>query len=312
MELKTKFKNLKTLDLNKLFITLCIVNEYKRDRISHYNLKFVNIEPKLEIRLRNILVRKIEISNTFEEYGFDCPEPEEDLVRTIDYQSTDFYKIFEKLKAITPEENCIKTEEELLKATSYMIVLQTIDEIQLVGFKRLPENWKTKKAKGLISLLFKEARFEDLEDDKVFTISNNVDFIYYDEVLFILSKKEFEAGLNFREGMLAKAELLYQDLEDNNLFINLDVLKNKVGNNQRYLKKIATIKNLGYYQNQTFLQNFKILNDSKGWGIEFQNGQIIITEEKLDNILTILQNKRLHSELTNEDFDVDNAKEVVV
>jgi len=46
----------------------------------------------------------------------------------------------------------------------------------------------------------------------------------------------------------------------------------------------------------------------RNWGIEFQEGQIVITEETLDAVLTLLQNKRLHSELTDETFDVDSAK----
>jgi len=34
----------------------------------------------------------------------------------------------------------------------------------------------------------------------------------------------------------------------------------------------------------------------------------VVTEEHLDAILTFLQNKRLHSELTDESFDVDSMK----
>ena len=44
------------------------------------------------------------------------------------------------------------------------------------------------------------------------------------------------------------------------------------------------------------------------WNVNFQNGQIVFTDETLDDILTLLQNKRLHSELTDEDFDVESAK----
>ena len=43
----------------------------------------------------------------------------------------------------------------------------------------------------------------------------------------------------------------------------------------------------------------------KGWNIQFQNGQVVFTDDTLDTILSILQNKRLHSEFTDEDFDVD-------
>ncbi|PZQ83534.1 MAG: DUF4868 domain-containing protein, partial [Flavobacterium johnsoniae] len=135
-----------------------------------------------------------------------------------------------------------------------------------------------------------------------------VDLIYFNEALFILSKKNFESGLNFRNGMLAKADELYQEVREINLFVNIEILTNRVGNNQRYLRKIATIKNLGYYQNNDYLQRLRLISQQRNWGIEFQEGQIVITEETLDAVLTLLQNKRLHSELTDETFDVDSAK----
>lgn len=90
--------------------------------------------------------------------------------------------------------------------------------------------------------------------------------------------------------------------------VSIDILKNRVGNNQRYLRKIATIKNLGYYKDQSYLAKFKVVNESKNWGIEFDKGQIVITDDTLDDVLTVLQNKRLYSELSEEDFDVESVK----
>ena len=60
--------------------------------------------------------------------------------------------------------------------------------------------------------------------------------------------------------------------------------------------------------NPIFLQRLQQVSALKGWNINFENGQIVFTEETLDDILTLLQNKRLHSELTDEDFDVESAK----
>lgn len=307
--IKNKLKSLKELNLDKSYVSLAIVQEYKRARVSHYIIKYVQVDKKLENRLRKIVLKKIEVSNNVEEYSFDCPEPEEDQIRAIESEHTDFEKIIELLETLNPEEDIIKNVEELIKANSYMIILRDDEGIKVVAFKRLPENWKMKKSKGFIPLLYKENMFVDLEEDNVFSISNSVDFMFYDGLLFILSKKEFETGLNFREGMIAKAEEFYTEVEKQKLFVNIDILTKKVGNNQRYLRKIATIKKLGYYKDQQFLNRFKDVNDVKHWGVTFQDdGQIVISEEKLEDILTILQNKRLHSDLTEEDFDVESVK----
>ncbi len=310
MSIQAKFQALKDLDFTSCTVSLAVVREYKRDRVSHYIVRYVPTDEKLETRLRSIMLRKINSANAFEEYTYDCPEPEEDLVRTLEYESTDFFRIIESLSELNPEENIIESVEELVMSKSYLIVLRNEEGIQVVGFKRLPENWKMKKNKGLIPLLFRENRFEDLEDENVFSISNSVDFIYYNEFLFILSKKDFETGLNFRKGMMAKAEVFYEEVKKTELFVNMEVLTNRVGNNQRYLRKIATVKNLGYYRDQQFLQRFRQVSERKDWGVQFENGQIVITEETLDTVLAVLQNKRLHSELTVEDFDVEHAKSI--
>lgn len=312
MPLRTKFRNLKRLNLQNTEVSLAIVKEYKRNRVSQYEVNYVQINPRLETRLRNIIIRKIEAANTFETYTYDCPEPEEDEVRAINSDETDFFRILEQLQALNPEEDIIEDIDELVKAKAYLIILRNDEGIQTVGFKTLPENWKMKRDRGLIPLLYRENRFEDLEEENVFSISSFVDLIYFDEALFILSRKNFESGLNFRDGMIARANELYQEVQETNLFVNMEILTNRVGNNQRYLRKIATIKNLGYYQDANYLLRLRAISEQRNWGIQFQDGQIVITEEHLDAILTLLQNKRLHSELTDETFDVDSAKRLEV
>jgi hypothetical protein len=312
MPLRTKFRNLKRLNLQNTEVSLAIVKEYKRNRVSQYEVNYVQINPRLETRLRNIIIRKVEAANTFETYTYDCPEPEEDEVRAINSDETDFFRILEQLQALNPEEDIIEDIDELVKAKAYLIILRNDEGIQTVGFKTLPENWKMKRDRGLIPLLYRENRFEDLEEENVFSISSFVDLIYFDEALFILSRKNFESGLNFRDGMIAKADELYQEVQEANLFVNMEILTNRVGNNQRYLRKMATIKNLGYYQDANYLLRLRAISEQRNWGIQFQDGQIVITEEHLDAILTLLQNKRLHSELTDETFDVDSAKRLEV
>jgi len=308
MTIRQKFNRLKGVNFAASTVSLAIVKEYKRQRISHYSVKYVPIDVNLENRLRSIMIARVNQSNSIEEYSFDCPEPETDQVRTISSEETDFNNITEALNDLNPEEDIIENVEELVKAKSYLIILRIDTEIKLIGFKKMPENWKMRKNKGLIPLLYRENRFEDLEEENVFSISGTIDFMFFEEVIFILSKKAFETGLNFREGMISKANEFYDEVRESNLFVNINILSEKVGDNQRYLRKIATIKNLGYYRDQSFLRRFQEVNGIKNWGIEFQEEQIVISEEKLDAILTILQNKRLHSDLTEEDFDVESVR----
>lgn len=306
MSHRAALNNLKDLNINNYQVSLAILKEYKVNRISQYRIKYVPIDENLEVRLRDIVTRKINNSNTVVEYTYDSPEPEEDQVSSIDSNQTDFYRIFEQLVDLNPEEDIIEDVEELVQgAKAYLIILRGGDGIEVVGFKTIPENWKMKKNKGLIPLLYHDNRFVDLEDENVFSIANSLDLIYYDETLFVLSKKDFEQGLNFRDGMIAHADEMYAEAVQLNVFVNIEILTSRVGNNQRYLRKIATIRNLGHYRNPSFLERLREVSLEKNWDIVFQNGQIVLTEATLDTVLSLLQNKRLHSEITLEDFDVD-------
>lgn len=303
-----KFTALKSLPLQEFTCQLAIIHEYKRNRESVYKVKYVKIDSPLQRRLRNVLVKKIDASNTFEPYEFDSPDVEEDQVRSMSYESTDFYRIYEQLKELDQEIDTVKELDEILNTKSYLIVLRNTIGIQLVGFKVLPENWKLKRKKGLIPLLFREEMFEDLQKVDIFNISKELDFIYYDEFLFILSTKNFEKGLNFRNGMMSKADDFYDEVQEMKLFVNLEILKSKVGNNLRYLRKLATIRNLGYYKDDKFLKRLRKISTKRDWNIEFNKSQIVFTEDNLDDVLTLLQNKRLHSEITDETFDVESVK----
>lgn len=125
-------RTLKDLNLTRASVSLAIIKEYKRNRDSHYNLQYVPIDQKLERRLRNIIIGHINRSNTVEEYSYDCPEPEEDLVRSINHDETDFYGIFDQLGDLNPEEDIIEDMDDLLKAKAYIIVLRNRSGIQVV------------------------------------------------------------------------------------------------------------------------------------------------------------------------------------
>lgn len=301
-------ENLKRIDLSTLYVSLAIVKEYKAKGESRYNVKYVQTNDPLKNKLRNIIKSKIENSNSVEEYNFDCPEPEGDHVRSINYEETNFSKIYEQLKDLNPEEDIIQNVDELVKAKAYLIILRNDDGIQIVGFKTIPENWKMRRSKGLIPLLYNQNEFQDLDDDNIFSISGTLDLIFYNELLFILSKKSFEYGLNFREGMISKANDFYVEVSNLGTFENLEALTTRVGNNQRYLRKIAMINNLGHFRDMNFIQRIIDLNDTKGWNISIQDDRIVFSEESIDVILTLLQNKRLYSEITEQNFDVDSAK----
>ncbi|MDH6056130.1 Kiwa anti-phage protein KwaB-like domain-containing protein [Umezakia ovalisporum] len=310
--LKLKFRELKNASRLELSAQLVMVKySTNRDRTRTYSLKYVPTTEKLEKRLKSVVLKKVEESNDYQDYSLDSLEPEEDGILGLDYSETDFFAIFKQLQTIDPETDVITGVEELELSKSYLIVLRNIDGIQLVGYKALPENWKIKGKKNLLSLLFKDNQFTDVEEGQIFSISKTVDSIYFQETMFILSKKDFERGLNFREGMKANTQNFYNEVQDIGLFVNLNLLSQKVGDNLRLMRKVAQVRNLGHYKNQHFLSKLQAYCGSPGWeDLCFNGGQIVLDDSNIEGVLNALADKRLLSELTQTHYEVDSAKKL--
>jgi hypothetical protein len=78
----------------------------------------------------------------------------------------------------------------------------------------------------------------------------------------------------------------------------------------KYLRKLSQIKKNGYYKFPNYIANLKIVNKQEKWGLRIENDKIIVEEDKIDLILTVLNNGRLKSLVTFETFDVDTKKKV--
>ena len=72
----------------------------------------------------------------------------------------------------------------------------------------------------------------------------------------------------------------------------------------KYLRKISMIKNNGYYKNKDFMARLTQANKTEKWGLTIVNNKIVLTEENFNDVLTVLNNDRLKSPITEETFDV--------
>ena len=303
-------KVLKATNFSRARVSLVVLEKYISQRVAHYRLKNVQTNDPLKTRLHQIVLDKIEATGHTRKYTVDAQEPDEDEACLISVADTDFEGIYEQLLDMNPEEDRVENAEELASAKAYMIVLTMSNDQRVIGLRKIPESWKLKSERGLIQVLFRENRFEDLTEGNVFSISNTVDMLFFNDRLFIYSLKAFENLLNFRDAMIATAQSLYDEAQELEVFTNVDMLQERVTNNRRYLRKISVIQTLGYFRDPAFIQRLKAVNIAKGWNIQFENDQITFTEETIDTILTVLQDKRLHSELTDQDFDVPSGTKV--
>lgn len=310
MNKAAQLKEINTIDFSRTIVQLAVVYYYFQDRHHKYALKFVRTEDKVDRKLNDIVKRVSSSATKVESYDYESQELEEGEMQIISAGQTSFPDLLQVINDSDSENDVAETEDDLTKAKGYAIIIRKSEAIVAIGYKILPENWKLKKKRGLIPLLFHEQEFKDLEDKPVFSISPSVDFLFFNDNIYIVSKKNFEIALNFRLGMLKKAEEFYTQLNSMHLVDDIQAIKELIGDNMRFLRKIASIQKNRHYQNTEFMANLKKVNEKRKWGLEFQGEKVIIKAENISVILTVLNNKRLLSEITQETFDVEFAKPV--
>lgn len=305
MPFAEQLETLKEIDVQNLEVSLAIVNEYKTLGHSHYPIRYVQTTANLRSRLSAMLVDQLRHVHITREYTFDCSDADQDEFLAIGIEETDFLGIRNAIEPGLPAENYIQAKEELFNAKAYMVIYRNDGELRLITYTLIPENWKMRQQKRLLSITWNNEAFDQLDNQDIFSIAQNVDLICFTDAVFMSSKKRFEQALNFRERVVAEVNNFYQEANRLGLFTNEQLLSTRIGRNQRYLRKINVIQNLGHYRDPNFLAQLKIISEDQGWNIQFDGTQIILQENNIDEVLLLLQHKRLNSPITNRYYDIE-------
>jgi hypothetical protein len=298
---------LKRTDFSAANTTLWLIKKRLRHSQAEYRVARVRSAESLNEKLRETVIRVIAGANELRDYEPQTADLDDAwLVHDID--GTDFGRIAEQI-ALGVDAEVVHSEDELTNTTGYVVLLEAGDE-ELFGYQKTPDNWNLKKVRGFYHAVFKREQMVDLDEDAVFRISRSFDFFAFGDKLFILNKKNFESGLNFRAGMEATRDRLYADLGSANLFSDLEPLKRRCGSNMTYLRKLTKIERNGYYRDPQFIENLLKVSRKEGWGIQITDRKIVLTDETVETVLTVLNNDRLTSPINSEKFDVTIKKKI--
>ncbi len=308
-DIQKKIAHLRKIDFKDWTINLWLVKRNLAKEIAHYSVLRLEIDNKLQKKFKKNLAERIQGKNyVLEEYDFLTADQDNQLF-TIDSSETDFTKI---QAAIDKGLNNHKAEkyEDILDSWAFVVKLEYDGDV-VYGVRKVNKFTNATKMAKLSFFLFDNHQLIDLEDKKVFTLDTNIDFFVYDNTTFITNKKEFESVLNFRFGMENNRDCVLKDFEEQAIFTDIEAIKKTVGSNIRLLRKISAVQKSGYYKNHDFMSNLIKINNEKNWGLSLLENQIVVTEENVELILTLLNNSRLESPINNEQFDASVKKKVL-
>ncbi len=308
MEKESKIlKCLKTLDFTDADITFYVVTRILKNKVAKYSLLFVETDSALKEKVCSFAKNKIENANTISKYDFVTADNDTDFLE-LDYEETD-YKIIQNLFD-SDDKKTLKNIDEFQNTWVYIVLFQIGDD-KLYTIRKLPENWDVKKKTQLTNVIFKNHVLATLKSNEpVFKIDSQIDFFAFNGKLLILNKKNFEAAMNFRTGMLKNKSEIIEEFRNENLFSNIDDFETLIGENIHYLRKLSQIKNDNYYKDIKFVEKFSTIIKNNKLTVKIENNKIIAEKETLEQIFHLLDNDYMKSQNDGNRFLVDVKKKI--
>lgn len=209
-----------------------------------------------------------------------------------------------------PLEEClVKNVKQLNNAAGYVLRLRHGESV-IYCVKKANADWATRKQKGMMNIFFTEAGL-DIMDSPSFSISRSFDFIVVGGSVLMASKAAFESLLSHKDTY----EEAYAELKQEQGFAaaiaDFAVFDAFIGRNATHLRRMAVIRARGYYQNPNYMARLREINGLRNWGIQFDaEGRIMATQETMSDILHVLLDHRLRSELSDNQYDVPSTTPV--
>lgn len=220
-------------------------------------------------------------------------------------------KNFSRLKALVdrPElENKIRSEKDLKGAKGYVVKFQGSNTIYAV--RRAAPSWRPIHRKTFINAIFQNGELSALPEES-FTFDSRFDFYCINDSIFIVSKSSYESLMSDKSVYKKSFEDLLKSPEFSSLFTDLGPIKDYVGTNPIQLRRMVTIRERSIYMQENFLPRLQSVSDSRGWDLNFHStGKILACTSTAKTIIQILLDHRLLSEITENLYDVPDAKQI--
>ncbi|MCE4071531.1 MULTISPECIES: Kiwa anti-phage protein KwaB-like domain-containing protein [Pseudomonas] len=263
--------------------------------------------PELRAELKSLAGQCIRRCTEVDDYGLLASTNENSCLH-LESDET-IFSALEDLVRRPPEEHLIEDVAGLEGSVGYLVRM-TFGDDSLHCVCRLASDWKIKKRSSVLNLVLNRNEL-DLAGDQAFSIPKRFDFFVINDDILVVHKAAFESLLEYKQTYVTSFAELQADVGFQGVFADMAVLVEYVGTNTTHLRRMAVVQERAHYQDPGFMERLRQVNQERQWNIEFDaDGKIIPSMETARAIIQVLLNHRLHSELTNNDFDVASASPI--
>lgn len=308
-------EQIKATNFDELECRLWVVKKNSRNGQSTYRALYAAIDglnTDLKNTLKSFFTGKENVLspiNSLTAYQVLTADIDEDRALVDDKSSTDFAVIIDKIEDGADNDPVIEIKEF---NNAWALVFEfTNDNQKFYAFSKVKGGWNLKSARTAKNWVFNEGQFKKVEAEKIFTFRDTIDFVAVGEDVFIRDKANYELGLNIREGLEAKRDLLADAFAENGIVASVDDLKVAIGTNKTLLRRLVAVEETRYFEDQGFIEQMKqAINEHNFDLAENEEGQFVIDENNVDLFLKLVNDKRFISLIKKQMVDADVVEPV--
>jgi hypothetical protein len=302
--------HLKESNFDDLTCRLWVVKKNSRDGKNTYRTLYAAIDG-LDTDLKSTLKtffcgneNTIDPINILNEYQVLTADIDEDRALVHCKDETDFSTIIDKIEE-GADNDPIEDIKQFNNAWALVFEFTGLDN-KLYAFSKVKGGWNIKGTNVVKSWAFDEGQFKKVESQKLFSFRDAIDFVAYGEDVFIRDKGNYELGLNIREGLEAKRDLLADAFAAHGIVACVEQLKVIIGTNKTLLRRLVSIEETRYFEDQEFIEGMKASIIEHQFDLaENESGQFIIDENNVDLFLRLVNDKRFISLIKKQMVDAD-------
>ncbi|MBE9173299.1 DUF4868 domain-containing protein [Cyanobium sp. LEGE 06143] len=304
--MSVNFQSLKSFDFENSNPLLWIFKD--STTTSRFRTFYVQTEGELNTKLKEFVKNEIDRITEHSPYRY-ISQNNENSCLTLNPSSTDFNSLKVLVDRLESEHR-ISDSKDIKGAKGYVVKF-TLSGQTVYAVKRSTSSWKTSYPKNYINMIFSNGELSAVENHS-FSIQKSFDFYVFGNTAFIANKRGFESAMKYREGYIQAFSQLQQSPSFSALFSDLSPIVEYVGSNSIQLRRMAVIADRGIYNRPNFIQTLQRVNNIRRWGINFDNSNntIVPCSQTVKDIMQVLLDHRLMSEITDNIYDVPDATEI--
>lgn len=166
---------------------------------------------------------------------------------------------------LSEAENIDAKLNHLKGATGYLVKFQFNGKV-VYAIKKTTPTWKPKIRNSYINAFFRNGELS-VSPEETFSFNQYFDFYCIDETIFIKSKRAYESATSDKKSYKKDFDSLSMDSAFTEIFVDIQPLKDYVGNNAIQLRRMTVIKNKSLYSQPNFLKKVSQVNINRNFGL---------------------------------------------